>query len=147
MSHPHRIDTRDYATALRFILAGAATVTLRSPKTGARYTYKVEAKDANDPSQPYFVKLLCGADNEGDFIYLGYLRDASDDLRWSKKSCREREAPSFLAFGWVLRRLREGGGLHGVEIWHEGTCGRCGRKLTVPESIETGLGPVCAEKA
>lgn len=32
-----------------------------------------------------------------------------------------------------------------VEVWHEGSCGRCGRKLTVPSSIETGLGPECAE--
>lgn len=33
-----------------------------------------------------------------------------------------------------------------VEVWHEGSCGRCGRKLTVPESIANGLGPECAEK-
>jgi hypothetical protein len=32
----------------------------------------------------------------------------------------------------------------GVEVWHEGHCMRCGRALTVPESISTGLGPVCA---
>ena len=31
-----------------------------------------------------------------------------------------------------------------VEVWHEGICGRCGRKLTVPESVERGLGPECA---
>jgi hypothetical protein len=29
-------------------------------------------------------------------------------------------------------------------VWHEGRCGRCGRKLTVPESIESGFGPECA---
>ncbi|MGQ4872128.1 MAG: DUF6011 domain-containing protein, partial [Candidatus Thorarchaeota archaeon] len=28
-----------------------------------------------------------------------------------------------------------------VRIWHEGKCGRCGRRLTVPESIESGYGP------
>jgi hypothetical protein len=30
-----------------------------------------------------------------------------------------------------------------LEIWHEGSCLRCGRKLTVPESIESGYGPEC----
>jgi hypothetical protein len=36
--------------------------------------------------------------------------------------------------------------LNGCEVYHEGRCGRCNRKLTVPESIETGLGPECASK-
>jgi hypothetical protein len=30
-----------------------------------------------------------------------------------------------------------------IEIWHEGKCGKCGRQLTVPSSIETGIGPEC----
>jgi hypothetical protein len=34
----------------------------------------------------------------------------------------------------------------GVVIWHEGRCGRCGRRLTVPESIESGYGPECIGK-
>ena len=32
-----------------------------------------------------------------------------------------------------------------LEVWHEGRCGRCGRKLTTPQSVETGFGPVCAQ--
>ena len=27
-----------------------------------------------------------------------------------------------------------------IEIWHEGKCGKCGRTLTVPDSIINGLG-------
>lgn len=30
------------------------------------------------------------------------------------------------------------------KIWHQGCCSACGRKLTDPESIERGLGPVCS---
>jgi hypothetical protein len=33
-----------------------------------------------------------------------------------------------------------------VEFWHEGKCCRCGRKLTVPASIASGIGPECATK-
>ena len=29
----------------------------------------------------------------------------------------------------------------GLEVWHEGRCGKCGRKLIVPESIARGIGP------
>jgi hypothetical protein len=34
----------------------------------------------------------------------------------------------------------------GWKVHHEGRCGRCGRTLTVPESIESGIGPECAKK-
>lgn len=31
-----------------------------------------------------------------------------------------------------------------IEVWHEGGCKHCGKKLTVPASIELGMGPDCA---
>jgi hypothetical protein len=42
---------------------------------------------------------------------------------------------------WGEKSVPEGYAVH-----HEGRCGRCGRPLTVPSSIETGLGPDCAAK-
>ena len=50
------------------------------------------------------------------------------------------------AFPWVWKLLvDEGKPLPpSVEVWHEGNCRRCRRKLTVPASIELGLGPDCA---
>ena len=33
----------------------------------------------------------------------------------------------------------------GYDTKHSGSCGRCGRELTDPESIKRGLGPTCAE--
>lgn len=49
------------------------------------------------------------------------------------------------AFRWLWVQLTKGNELPDkVEVWHEGRCGACGRRLTVPESIAQGLGPVCA---
>jgi hypothetical protein len=31
-------------------------------------------------------------------------------------------------------------------VHHENHCGRCGRTLTVPESVERGIGPDCLAK-
>ena len=31
-------------------------------------------------------------------------------------------------------------------VYHVGKCGKCGKKLTTPESILTGLGPTCSNK-
>jgi len=33
-----------------------------------------------------------------------------------------------------------------ISVIMSGTCRMCNRKLTVPESIESGIGPVCATK-
>jgi hypothetical protein len=53
-------------------------------------------------------------------------------------------------FAWMLWDLGACGGarleriLPGYRLLVEGTCVRCNRRLTTPESIESGIGPVCA---
>jgi len=125
-----------------FILAGNATFTVRSQKTGNRFTFKV-----SKPSEetPHFVSLLNGADNENSYVFLGSIFGGKQYVH-GKRSKVSVEAPSAKAARWVVSRVLEGKALDGCEIWHEGKCGRCGRKLTVPESIESGLGPECATK-
>ena len=55
--------------------------------------------------------------------------------------------PRLAGFRWIVSRLARGEDISGkVTIRHEGRCGRCGRKLTTPASIDTGIGPVCAER-
>lgn len=48
---------------------------------------------------------------------------------------------------WAFYLLNRGKTLpDGYRIYHMGQCCRCGRALTVPSSIESGLGPYCAGK-
>lgn len=136
-------------TARTFILAGNARVTFVSMKTGARFTFRVtEAKrnEGDDRAPVHFVALLDGADNDNDFSFLGTIF-ADGNFRHGRKSRIGEDAPSARAFAWVWSKLSGGHLPTTCEIWHEGRCGRCGRSLTVPESIETGLGPVCSAKA
>jgi hypothetical protein len=135
----------DPKAALSFILAGKATVTLRSLVSGNRYTYKiVEAEKRNPNDAPtWFVKLLNGPDNTNSFVYIGIVRN--NQFVWTSKSRVGKDAPSVVGFTYVLNAL-VAGSTRGFEVWHEGRCGRCGRKLTVPGSIATGFGPECAEK-
>jgi hypothetical protein len=50
-------------------------------------------------------------------------------------------------FPWTFARLQAGKALPAsIEIWHEGGCQCCGKRLTVPASIELGMGPDCAEE-
>ena len=47
---------------------------------------------------------------------------------------------------YAKARLAAGSMPANVEINHEGRCGRCGRALTVPESVASGIGPESALK-
>jgi hypothetical protein len=143
--HPHRLGTLEQVTG--FMLAGNATLTVVSKRTGARFTYKV--RQAKDNDALYFVALMNGPDNEGDFQYLGTIRTNADGARYQRgrKAKIAPTAPSAKAFDWLTTMLFIAKVLpNACEVWHEGRCGRCGRKLTVPESIEAGLGPECAGK-
>lgn len=131
--------------AMAYILAGKATITLVSGKTGARFTYRISAAPDNSA---YFVGLLTGPDNSTDYKYLGRI---SRGIFWlGRKVPRPgdiaRDAPSARAFDWAWRQLAQGALPTALEIWHEGRCGRCGRKLTVPTSVAQGFGPECIGK-
>lgn len=134
-----------HADALDFILAGNATVTLLNTDTGGRYTYKVvQPKD----DMPHFVRLLNGPDNTADYVYMATIFDRTN-LRHTRKSAIRPSAKPFAGFRFVWERLVAGeldALPSNLEIWHEGRCGRCGRVLTVPESVARGIGPVCAGK-
>lgn len=117
-----------------YILAGHATFTIRNPQTGTRFTYTVKKPDVRPF---YFVGLLSGPDNTADYEYLGVVDHGV--FRLTAKSHVSATAPSAQAFEWLSRHWED----DRVEVWHEGRCGRCGRRLTVPESIESGIGPVC----
>lgn len=135
----------------QFALAGNATLTLRSAVTGTRFTFKVRLAPNQDENTPtsrrtWFVKLLCGSDNNRDYRYIGFIRDGRF-VHGAGRSWTSSEAPSVIAFGWFARTVLFGQkAFEKLEVWHEGCCGRCGRRLTVPESIETGMGPECAAK-
>jgi hypothetical protein len=142
-SHSPAAQLTDAAVAVRFILAGQATVTFVSRKSGKRFTYKVSGSRKDPESPTRFVSLLSGADNTRDYSYMGTVFGGKRFVS-TAKSAVSSDAPSFKAFDWALRQLTAGIMPESLEIWHEGKCGKCGRKLTVPESIESGIGPVCA---
>ena len=132
------------ANALRFLLAGDAHCTFRSHRTDKHFTYHVEANKkpttAGGPS--HFVAVLTAPEH---YEYIGCLYDRRV-FRHGSRSRIASNAPSVRAFGWVWTRLLAGRVPETCDVYHEGRCGRCGRPLTHPESIENGLGPECAKK-
>lgn len=145
----------DGSRARTFALAGNARLTLVSERTGTRFTYRVRAKDVpagEGAKQPdttktlFFVHLLSGQDNDSAYTFLGTIFPGDPTTyRHGGKSPVSPSAPSAKGFAWAWSFLAKGELPPGCEVWHEGRCGRCGRALTVPSSIETGLGPICAD--
>jgi hypothetical protein len=139
----------DAAAAKAFMLAGRARVTLVSQRTGTRFTFRVTQHD-RDP-KIWFVAVLTGPSNAEDYQFLGTIFGKSwgqpEEYIRGTKSRIARDAPSGLAFSWVWVRLAKGEMPAEVEVWHEGRCGKCGRVLTVPESIASGIGPKCEGRA
>lgn len=130
------------ADARRFLEAGNATVTVRSRATGNRFTYRVRKSQDGAIS---FVSLLKGPDNESSYAYFGYVRRGVF-FHGGQKARVGRDAPSAKGFEWLWKSLQQDHMPSTVEVWHEGRCGRCNRKLTVPSSIASGIGPDCAEQ-
>jgi hypothetical protein len=125
-----------------YILGGDAIFTLQNPKTGVRFTYRVKGKEAEgDKGTLYFVQLLAGPNNREDYKFLGTIFPDGRYRHGSKSPIRP-DAPSAKAFAWIWEHMEN----PNVEVWHEGKCSRCGRALTDPESIQRGLGPICAER-
>jgi len=136
--HTHPLQPHE---AHRYLTGGKGEFTIVGQQT--RYTYKVsQTKDDNGNLSPLFIKLLVAPDQ---YQYIGYIGlDNLLQLQAGKKG--QPRHPAFIALAWWLNAYRTGNqNLAKAEFWHEGTCCRCGRTLTVPESIKKGIGPVCEE--
>lgn len=131
------------ADALTFVTSGNAYFTLRSTPTSTRYTYQVAAPRGVRGGRILFVRVLFGPDNSNDYRYLGVIEGGR--YRRTRSSTLPESDARQVAFGWMHSHLMRGQLPPQAEIWHEGRCGRCGRRLTVPESVARGLGPECAE--
>ena len=120
-----------------FVKAGKALFTIENSETKGRFTFKVKKLDKKDV---WFVSVLNGPDNYSNYRYVGTI--FGNNFRHTAKSM-SKEAPAFKAFAWFNNKLNENNLPENVSVYHEGRCGRCGRKLTVPESIKSGYGPEC----
>jgi hypothetical protein len=125
----------NHSDALKFILGGKSTFTFLNPKTENRFTYKVKKHKTDNV---YFISVLTGPDA---YTFIGSILD--NTYRHSRKSKISIDSQSARVFDYILNKLNTNNLPDFIEIWHSGACGRCGRRLTTPESIERGFGPEC----
>lgn len=149
MTNKSRLDNE---AIVPFVLAGRALVTVHNEKTGKHYTYKITApgrtSKERDEAEILFVNVLTGPDNTSSYTYAGILIRKTGEYRSTAKSKFQESAPSVAGLKWVLGmsargRLNE---FPHVAVMHHNHCGKCNRVLTEPESVATGIGPICAAR-
>ena len=139
----------DIAQIRSFITAGNALFTIVSKGTGARKTFLLEQAPLKPGYEKpgYLAKILAGPDNTRDYRYVGFVYHGRDGRLRIKPGRSNGDAA--VALDWFLGFVSTGTMDRFekiAEFWHAGRCGRCGRLLTTPESVASGLGPVCAER-
>ena len=143
------INIDETTRAGRMLAAGRVTVTFRSP-SGQHITITAKCRKREDSGR----WVRCPLD-EAVIVFLevpssgGYFPD-----RVAKITARAGFVPDTVADParvWCARRLLEyvaGSEMPaGLEVFEEDRCGRCGRELTDPVSVERGIGPECAGRA
>ena len=139
---------------MSFVRAGRAIFTVSNDK-GDHYTFRVKAKDfADGTGTKHFVSLLTGPENTSNYTYMGMLSSPALDNISGKpphvfptaKSKFALASKPVQVFNFAMRVISGAQALPaGYDVKHAGRCGRCGRLLTVPESIDRGIGPECSQ--
>lgn len=152
----------DQKTVHDFILSGHSILTAFNPETNGHVTFMIDRTKFDDNS--YFVKIRGDRDNNmlitpeikknhKNWLYIGMYEPMSrrqDKFHITRNSKVDQWSDSFLKFKWLLaasvKWMLGDKKYPSIEIYHEGYCGRCGRQLTKPESIQLGYGSTCYKK-
>ena len=130
--------------AKRFITAahgkGYAIVTFVCSTSNKHFTYKI-SKARDTEVDRYFVGLLTGPMNTSDYTYIGQILNGKFEATKGTKVSTDSKGFKAFKLGWQI--ISGNHYRYWFEVWHEGKCGRCGRTLTVKESLEVGIGPEC----
>ena len=124
-----------------FLFAGKCVFTLVDNRHNIRTTYKIRKKKDMDIA---WVSVQCGKEYEFAGTLFKRFKGGEFDYKHSLKSKVADDAASIKYFKALLGKIDNLPDF--IEIHHSGMCGCCGRELTVPESLETGFGPVCFKR-
>ena len=126
------------------MIGGKAIMTLESKISGRWFTYRIKKAKKDEEKTPFFVSVLTGVDNESAYTYMGTIFN-NDKLSFklTKNSKIGEDALSYKAFNFFFNYLMNNKLHEDMRVYHRGVCGRCGKTLTIPESLIDGLGPEC----
>lgn len=136
---------------LAYLLAGKSVFTVQSHHTQRAFTYRIQSGKAdksqnwstnNQDRTIFFVSLLTGPDNSADFTYLCFISAKNPENLYL--GSKDTYATAFKNFRWIFEAIRTQTHEDSFDFLPSSSCARCGRTLTVAESVRAGYGPECA---
>ena len=126
-------------------------ITFRNIDTDEHRTFQLrrQATDAEFAPGKTILSILTGSDNESDYTGFAFVSEEYGLCIWRKR----RESAHFRYYADMIvgflgldepEEIEIGSRKYSVHA--ERRCAVCGRTLTTPESVERGIGPICAGK-
>lgn len=124
------------------------TYTVKNRVTGEHRTFRLST--VLDPDSPIkgkrILALLDGPDNTFNYLGFAFVDEEGGVHVWRRYQGNGKPS-AFDAYAALFHDLAANdGAVYGerYEILCARSCVRCNRLLTTPESIEAGIGPICA---
>lgn len=110
---------------------------------GTYRTFRIHTQDDNAQFArgKRVISYLSGSDNENDYQGFAFLNPDNSVFTWKRYA--DNTQLTALATALVTGDHKAAGVTYAKQ---SGNCYVCNRKLTTPESIDAGIGPVCATK-
>ena len=121
------------------------STTFTLERNGTHITFRVRRPKGY---KTMLLDAMVGSDNHDGFEYIGSMNRGlfiKPKAGVSSKAAMVRSEIQWYAKQLWLSDKGYRNELASVELHHEGKCACCGRKLTNPVSIETGIGPECSK--
>lgn len=130
----------DCKTIREYCLGGRGVVTLLSPKTGVHHTYYFQ-RPRNRDSFPEDVRFVYAVHDGNKLFYIGMIEMGRFRLTRNSRFTDYNEITKGARY--IMKMMNDPKYLTNMELYHEGVCSVCGRPLTSPKSLKTGIGPRC----
>ena len=154
----------DPSNLTSFILAGKSLLTIENSIRGTHKTLSFMRDKHREDLWYVYIRgdkdkavRLPGFETKKNWLYCGIvvwespIKNQPKELAFklTKGSKILRGSEGWKAIDWFIRNINVMPDYcrnKGVKIYHEGVCGRCGRTLTDPVSIQAGFGPECIKR-
>ena len=112
-------------------------ITVENTNRGTHRTFRIRTQkdDAKFAPGERILSLLTGPDNTRSYTQIAFVKDDGSIRLWGRFQQYERLIKVLLEPDYY-RTI-------GFAYHYEGHCRRCNRLLTTPESLRSGIGPVC----
>lgn len=129
-------------TLRKFIFGGKSLFTILNEDTGNYFTMTFLKREDVEEWDVY-VLGNSGYDYFGCYMRLpnGGNMFMESDINHLKDGDRKLNVIQFLLREYLTSQSK----YPQVKVFHHGNCGSCGKTLTKPKSIESGIGPVCGK--